>query len=81
MSRRGRRKDKAPTEEPTSREDSGWQDVQTELRGWMRGIAHAFGKSGSGRAPEGDPWLRQLSKLHPSTFKGASTPKESEAWL
>ena len=78
MSRRGHRKDKAPAEEPSSREESGWQGVRTELRGWMRGISQAFGKSGPGRASVGDSWLRQLSKLHPPTFKGTGTPEESE---
>ena len=81
MSRHSRRKNKAPAEEPNSREESGWQGVRTELRGWMHRISQAIGKSGSSRVFEGDPWLRQLGKLHPSTFKGIGTPEESEAWL
>ena len=81
MARHGREKDKVPTAEPNSREESGWQGVQTELRGWMHGISHAFGKGGSSGLSGGDPWLRQLSKLHTQMFKGKGTPKECEAWL
>ena len=47
----------------------------------MHGISHAFRKSGSSEAFGGDPWLRQLGKLHSPTFKGIGSVGESEAWL
>ena len=53
----------------------------TELQDWMHRISHAFSKSGSSEASGGDPWLRQLGKLHPPTFKGTGSVRESEAWL
>ena len=81
MPRRGCSKGKAPTEEPSAREEGEWQGVRTELWSWMHGISHAFDKSGSSGSHEGDPWLRQLGKLHLPTFKGNGSPKESEAWL
>ena len=81
MPPRGRKKDKAPAAEPSSREESRWQGVQIELQSWMHEISHAFGNGGSSGSFGGDPWLRQLSKLHPPMFKGKGAPEECEAWL
>ena len=54
--------------------------MQTELWSWMHKISHAFGKGGSSGSSGGDPWLCQLSKLHPPTFKGKGAPEECDAW-
>ena len=77
----GRKKDIALAAEPSSREESGWQGVRTELRSWMHKISHAFGKGGFSGSFGGDPWLRQLRKLHSPTFKGKGAFEECQAWL
>ena len=79
MPLRGRGRGKAPASSSEAGEESRCLEMLKELSSMMRGIVQSLGK-GNTNGTKGDPWLKQLNRLHALAFNGRGKPKECEAW-